>query len=159
MFPIVALTELLTKNDFDVFHNFEKSCKKLLNCFEKNKKSEIVKVYKGDARNLRPIEDNSIDGIITSPPYLNALEYMRGHKLSLVWLGYSIGDLSLIRSCSVGSEKGPDDEKDVDIAKIITRKMSFISIMDDPRSPECSSQLKKFPLFALVRARGGRLLS
>jgi DNA modification methylase len=45
------------------------------------------------------------DGIITSPPYLNAIDYMRGHKFSLVWLGYSISSLRNIRTSTIGSEK------------------------------------------------------
>lgn len=60
-------------------------------------------VLHGDARALS-VEDNSIDAVITSPPYLNAIDYMRGHKFSLVWLGYKISELRRIRSSSVGVE-------------------------------------------------------
>lgn len=61
-------------------------------------------VGKGDARAL-PFRSNSVDIVITSPPYLNAIDYIRGHKLSLVWMGYSIRSLRLIRSGSIGSER------------------------------------------------------
>ena len=37
----------------------------------------------GDARKL-PIPDKSVDVVITSPPYLNAIDYIRGHKFSLI---------------------------------------------------------------------------
>jgi SAM-dependent methyltransferase len=57
----------------------------------------------GDARKL-PLEDSSVDLVITSPPYLNAIDYLRGHKLSLVWMGYTVGCLRKIRSTSVGTE-------------------------------------------------------
>lgn len=57
----------------------------------------------GDARRL-PIESNSIDMIITSPPYLNAIDYLRGHKLSLVWMGHRIEDIRRLRSENIGSE-------------------------------------------------------
>jgi hypothetical protein len=33
---------------------------------------------------------------------------MRGHRLSLVWLGHRLGDLRAIRSNSIGSERSPD---------------------------------------------------
>lgn len=57
----------------------------------------------GDARCL-PVTSNSIDMIITSPPYLNAIDYLRGHKLSLVWMGYNIEKIRRLRSENIGSE-------------------------------------------------------
>lgn len=59
----------------------------------------------GDCRSL-PFEDETFDCILTSPPYLNAIDYLRGHKLSLVWFGHSIKDLRQVRSDSIGSECG-----------------------------------------------------
>ena len=62
------------------------------------------KVIKGDAQNLG-LKSESIDLIITSPPYAaNAIDYMRAHKFSLVWLGYDINELSDIRSEYIGGE-------------------------------------------------------
>ncbi|MCX7000686.1 MAG: DNA methyltransferase [Candidatus Sumerlaeota bacterium] len=52
-----------------------------------------------------PLPDNCIDIIVTSPPYANAIDYMRAHKFSLVWMGYTIEELSRMRSDSIGSEK------------------------------------------------------
>jgi hypothetical protein len=43
--------------------------------------------------------------VVTSPPYLNAIDYLRGHRLSLVWLGYGMEELRRIRSESIGSER------------------------------------------------------
>ena len=61
-------------------------------------------VREGDARNLN-VPSDSIDLVVTSPPYANAIDYMRAHKFSLVWLGYPIKDLSVRRSTYIGSEK------------------------------------------------------
>ncbi len=58
----------------------------------------------GDARCM-PLPDSSIDLIVTSPPYANAIDYMRAHKFSLVWLGESTGNLSVLRSKYIGSER------------------------------------------------------
>lgn len=63
----------------------------------------IVVIHSGDARKLQ-IASQSIDMIITSPPYLNAIDYLRGHKLSLVWMGYSIEYIRNLRSTNIGSE-------------------------------------------------------
>ncbi len=57
----------------------------------------------GDARQLE-IADESIDVVLTSPPYLNAIDYMRCSKFSLVWMGHNVGDLRRIRRESVGTE-------------------------------------------------------
>jgi hypothetical protein len=58
----------------------------------------------GDARCM-PIGDEAIDLIITSPPYANAIDYMRAHKFSLVWLGGSVATLSNMRASYIGSER------------------------------------------------------
>jgi DNA modification methylase len=58
----------------------------------------------GDARYM-PFADGVIDLIVTSPPYANAIDYMRAHKFSLVWLGRSIADLSALRAAYIGSER------------------------------------------------------
>lgn len=70
-----------------------------------------VSVSRGDARVLRELGNKSIDIVLSSPPYLNAIDYMRAHRLSLVWLGYRMGELRTIRSSSVGAERGPDSPR------------------------------------------------
>jgi len=62
-----------------------------------------VKTIRGDARCLR-IKSGSIDLVLTSPPYLNAIDYMRCSKFSLAWMGYSMKEMRKLRSASVGSE-------------------------------------------------------
>ena len=47
----------------------------------------------------------SVDLIVTSPPYANnAIDYMRAHKFSLVWLGWKIADLTNIRAQYLGHD-------------------------------------------------------
>lgn len=58
----------------------------------------------GDARSM-PFADRSVDLIVTSPPYANALDYMRAHKFSLVWFGKSVAELSEMRATYIGSER------------------------------------------------------
>lgn len=60
-------------------------------------------VKRGDARRL-DIASGSIDLVLTSPPYLNAIDYMRCSKFSLVWMGYNVDRLREIRGDSVGAE-------------------------------------------------------
>lgn len=58
----------------------------------------------GNAENLS-LKNESVDLIFTSPPYAsNAIDYMRAHKFSLTWLGYSIDYLSQLRKQYFGGE-------------------------------------------------------
>lgn len=58
----------------------------------------------GDAQCLE-LPSESVDLIVTSPPYAsNAIDYMRAHKFSLVWLGHSMGELSDTRKEYIGGE-------------------------------------------------------
>ncbi len=61
------------------------------------------RIVAGDARALS-MQDDSVDLIVTSPPYANALDYMRAHKFSLAWLGDPIPSLTDLRAQYIGSE-------------------------------------------------------
>ncbi len=57
-----------------------------------------------DAQSL-PLADSSVDLIVTSPPYAsNAIDYMRAHKFSLIWLGYRIDQLGRTRNKYIGGD-------------------------------------------------------
>lgn len=114
-------------NDFDVLNEFEKSCRQIAKAMNTEKLKGKIKVTKGDARRLSAIKNDTIDSIITSPPYLNALDYMRGHKFSLVWLGHKISLLTTIRGSSVGAEKAPNKGSNIIQAKYIVRQIQNFS--------------------------------
>ncbi len=67
------------------------------------------RIVAGDARSL-PLPDCSVDLIVTSPPYANALDYMRAHKFSLAWLGDPIPSLTKLRREYIGSESAGSQE-------------------------------------------------
>jgi hypothetical protein len=107
-----------------------------------------------DARNLS-FKDNLFDIVITSPPYLNAIDYMRGHKLSLVWFGYPIKNLRSIRSTNIGSENTLSRYEEInnnevlekmgDYKKLDSRKMRMVAnFVSDMRLTihECKRVLK-----------------
>lgn len=66
------------------------------------------RVSEGDARRLN-IDDDSIDIVVTSPPYLNAIDYLRCSKFSLVWMGYNLSELRKIRGENIGAESASAD--------------------------------------------------
>jgi hypothetical protein len=63
----------------------------------------VTKVQLGDVRKM-PLASRSVDLVFTSPPYLNAIDYLRCSKFSLVWMGYSTTQLRDIRRTSIGAE-------------------------------------------------------
>lgn len=64
----------------------------------------------GDARKIRRTS-NQFDLVLTSPPYLNAIDYLRCSKFALVWMGHTIAQLRETRKKSIGAEVSlPPDE-------------------------------------------------
>lgn len=62
-------------------------------------------LYDGDARKL-PVGASTVDLVLTSPPYRNAVDYLRSHKFSLIWMGTSIPAVRELRGTMIGSERG-----------------------------------------------------
>lgn len=65
-------------------------------------------VKEGDARQM-DLPAGSIDLVLTSPPYLNAIDYLRCSKFSLVWMGYTVDQIRRIRSSIVGAEHASEE--------------------------------------------------
>jgi hypothetical protein len=109
-----------TRSPIEPFDAFGPAVARVLsgNIFHGTRSIPKVKMRRGDARNL-PFESECVDVVVTSPPYLNAIDYMRGHKLSLVWMGHRISDLRGIRSGSVGSETGDHEPHGGQSARIV----------------------------------------
>jgi hypothetical protein len=97
-----------TESSYDVLLGFEKSVRAVRRRLMGMPNTGSATIRRGDARDLSAVADESVDAVLTSPPYLNAIDYMRGHRMSLIWLGYRYGDLSRTRSDSIGSERRPD---------------------------------------------------
>jgi hypothetical protein len=96
--------KVVVDSTYDVLSGFRKSAGELKRILDQRTIRGAAQVKRGDARSLC-IQDASIDLVITSPPYLNAIDYLRGHKLSLIWFGFSIPELRQIRSNSIGAER------------------------------------------------------
>ena len=112
-----------TENDFDVFMGFARSFRRLLQILRNSSLESSGRVRRGDARTLRGIRTASVDAVVTSPPYLNAIDYLRGHKLALVWLGYSTPQIRNVKSLGVGARahrKGQDADRLGEIVKLVT---------------------------------------
>ncbi len=82
-------------------------------------------VQRADARKL-PLGDESVDLVITSPPYLNAIDYLRGHKLSLVWMGHNLEEIRNLRSTNIGTERSSLFAPDEDFVRFGLKEMGSI---------------------------------
>lgn len=71
-----------------------------------------VKIHQGDARQLT-LPDESVDLIVTSPPYATALDYPRAHFLAVAWmqpvLHLGVEQYMALAPTYIGSERGHVD--------------------------------------------------
>ncbi len=96
-------------------------------------------VREADARFL-DLESESVDMAITSPPYLNAIDYLRGHKLSLVWMGFSTDTIRQLRSTNVGSEIKARAKAEDDLTEKVIDKICDV----DQLSPRAIGMLRQY---------------
>jgi len=58
-----------------------------------------AQIHLADARHLDFLAENSVDLIVTSPPYLNAYDYHKYHRQRLHWID---GDIAMARDMEIG---------------------------------------------------------
>jgi hypothetical protein len=73
--------------------------------FRDTRSAPSARILGGDARTL-PLNDSSVDMVLTSPPYLSAIDYLRSHRFSLIWMGHSMEAIRHLRATMVGTERG-----------------------------------------------------
>ena len=73
--------------------------------FSQNYPSDITTDFPEDmdARNIK-YEANYFDLAVTSPPYVNAVDYPRTHQLEMYWLGFAQDSLTALKKQNVGTE-------------------------------------------------------
>ncbi|MBM3179403.1 MAG: DNA methyltransferase [Chloroflexi bacterium] len=108
------------KVDVPVISNWLFEIKKIANDLRQveGKSYPNTKVHLADARSFDIIEPNSVDAVITSPPYPNEKDYTRTTRLESVLLGFinskeELRELKkrLVRSNTRGIYKGDDDDQ------------------------------------------------
>ena len=127
--------KIKTLENVDVYDKFENICElninrinTLRNVFDNEVKSEVIS---NDARNLTStigsdtkLEDESIDLILTSPPYAGAQKYIRASWLNLFWLGKKCSqEIQQLNKVNIGRE--------IYSKKEITRVKTDIQAADD----------------------------
>lgn len=102
--------------DIDVFDKFEKVCLENIERVKSLQGTEAqnytANVISKDARKLTRdicsnelLEDESVDLVLTSPPYAGAQKYIRSSRLSLNWFGMgSAEDIRILEKSNIGRE-------------------------------------------------------
>ena len=107
-----ALDHLEHIKEYDLIDYFEEVAQKniqryleLNNMLESEVKSN-VKVYDKDIKKLtaKEINNESVDFIITSPPYVSAQKYIRSSRLNIEWLGLGEKETKFYDQHSIGRE-------------------------------------------------------
>lgn len=98
----------------NVYNKFETICKanidRVASLRDKIKEGISVRIVSNDARQLG-LEDNSVDMILTSPPYAGAQKYIRASWLNLYWLNLvKIEDIPELKKHNIGREDYKKDE-------------------------------------------------
>lgn len=105
----------MEKEPEDPFNEFKRHCSKMIGWNEKFYNELSKKGYLGipceiqleDARHTN-IASESIDAIITSPPYVTSYEYADIHQLTAYWMEY-ISDIHEFRKKFIGSSYSGND--------------------------------------------------
>ena len=108
-------------NDFDAYAGFVHAAALVAKRLRPELIQEKADVQCGDARTLENLDADTFNLAVTSPPYLNAIDYLRGHRLALVWLGYGLGRLRDVRATSVGAERMMEETEGLfDVSPYVT---------------------------------------
>lgn len=100
---------VMVENDFDVYAGFGRAARLIARRLHPELLRGEAETVQGDAREWSRDHGGLFDAVITSPPYLNAIDYLRGHRLTLVWFGHSVTALGVVRSTATGTERGAYD--------------------------------------------------
>lgn len=133
------------------------------------------RVWSGDARRLA-LPSGSVDLAITSPPYVNGMDYVNNYKLDLAWLGYArnYADLRRLRErmvacdnlgrAAVAPHLGTEDVRDPWLREILEQIQLNVARKRSYRRDDAHGVVKRYfldlkPVLAEVRRTlrpGGR---
>lgn len=93
-----------------MFKMYKKEVKKLVSKikeFQRYRSIMVESIVYAGIDSLRGRLDRETDILLTSPPYLQAQEYIRSFKLELFWLGYSEEDIRKLQKLEIPYREPP----------------------------------------------------
>jgi len=96
----------------DLFKVKIKSMVERIREFSETASDSSSKIYNADSTDLHFLKDNSVDMVVTSPPYANTYDYYLYHKLRMYWLEF---DVANVKKNEIGSrDKHSSQRKEID---------------------------------------------
>jgi len=77
--------------------------------FSKKASDYDIKIFTADTQNMDFLRDNSVDHIVTSPPYANTYDYYLYHKFRMYWLDYNVKS---VQDNEIGSRNRHSSKKE-----------------------------------------------
>jgi predicted methyltransferase len=115
---------------------------------------ENAKVIYGDAREIEKVLDEKFDLIITSPPYVNRMSYIRELRPYMYWLGYLLsgrdaGELdwqAIGGTWGIATSRLTDWERPTDYfkTKTLDKVIDKIALSDNKNSKVLSKYVEKY---------------
>lgn len=114
-----------------------------------------ARVLQQDARALE-LPSSSVDLAVTSPPYVNGMDYVNNYKLDLAWLGYArrYADLRRLRETMVACDNlgreavrphlGTDDVEDPWLREILQQIRSNVNRKRSYRRDDAHGVVKRY---------------
>lgn len=121
---------VIDESDFDVYGGFRRSVAAMASTLDARDLVGTASISRGDARDRTLFTPSSFDLVVTSPPYLNAIDYLRGHRMALIWLGHTLPELRKIRSTSIGAEAARHDDPTEAHDDLVARVVKGASTLD-----------------------------
>ena len=112
-----TIKQLSYQDTIDLFNKFTQEYIDLHDEFHNIKKSDVsAKIIGEDARHITlPSETAQVDLIVSSPPYINAMDYVWANRLRLHWLDLVEDDKERLDlyNLEIGTERIPKKEYDI----------------------------------------------
>jgi len=139
----VSEDKLKTHNPsvFDIFREKAVSNIKSMEDFYTQSKSCKIKVLNEDTRNLKSIPSNSVDLIVTSPPYGDSrttVAYGQFSRLALEWLGFESEEVRRLDNESLGGKPTKHLEFELGSSTLI-ETIEYIGKIDEKRARDVLS--------------------
>ena len=114
-------------------------------------------ILDADARHV-PIEDESVNIVITSPPYVTSYEYADIHQLTGYWMEY-FSDISTFRKLFIGTSYSGNRSLDIVDSEIGKQIVSILSQADvrlacDVANYFCDMQAVAKEMFRILKKKG-----
>jgi len=98
--------------DYETIEHFEKKVFDMKNRiieFSLKASNSKIQIYQANTMNMNFLRDNSVDHVITSPPYANTYDYYLYHKFRMYWLDF---DVKNVQKREIGSRNRYSSKKE-----------------------------------------------